>query len=59
MLQDSLTNKEGKEDAEAYSELMRKGSELPDDEVAKIIQQSYDEVDARRNNSSAPDLSES
>jgi hypothetical protein len=58
MLQDSLTSKEGKEDAEAYSALMQRGTETPDDEVARMMQQAFDEVDQKRNNTTASDLSE-
>lgn len=58
MLQDSLTSKEGKEDAEAYSALMQRGTETPDDDVARMMQRAFDEVDRKQRNTSASDLSE-
>jgi len=45
-LQDSLKSKEGKEDAEAFSALMRKGMETPVNDVDRIVQEVFDEIDA-------------
>ena len=58
MLQDSLTSKEGKEDAEAFSNLMRKGMEKPDNDVDRIVQEVFDEIDQEDDNTSALGLSE-